>query len=119
MGSIECGAQVEKEKLWSYLDNYICYVLVSMGLEVNILLHCIAAVLFFYAANQSRNSTEFMISIIKTTFAKKTAFLATFDQVIKELVQNLKTLGNDSQTLESIARDFEAKNLFEGFSFEN
>ena len=113
MGDIACGVQAEKEKLWSYLDNYMCYVLVSMGLEVNIVLHCITAILFFYAANQGRSAIEFMISIIRTKFAKKAAFFQTFDQVVSELVQNLKTLGNDPQVLESMARDFEAKNLFE------
>jgi len=104
--------ELEKQKLLSYIDNYMCYVLVSMGLEVDVVLHCASAFLFFYAANANHAMIDFIVSVVRASYGKKPSFFERFDRVVGELVRNLKTLGNEAQLVDRISSGFEASRLF-------
>lgn len=112
MSELEFHNADQKKKLLSYVDNYMCYVLVNMGLEAHIALHCAAAMMFFFAANRSGGMVESLASIVRAQFIKKSSFFDIFNKVVAELAHNLKILGNDPRVVESVARDFEARSLF-------
>lgn len=112
MYALEVALSCDKDKLLAYIDNYMCYVLVNAGAEAHIALHCVVATLFFHEANRGSRAVEHLATALCAHFAKKQTFFALFDRVVSELAGNLKTLGNDAQTVESIAAEFASSRLF-------
>ena len=102
----------DKAKLLTYIDNYMCYVLVSADVKTHIALHCVTAALFFHKANRGSHVEEHLASAVSEHFSKKQAFSELFDRVVDELTLNLKTLGNDAKTVETIAAGFASSRFF-------
>lgn len=101
------------EQLYNYMDNYLFFIIVEGRKDSQVLLHCLAASLFYFEAQRHTRGIETTARILKDRFSVGPTFLRKFTRIIDQSVSDLKELGSDSSLIDHIATKIDLHSYLE------
>ena len=106
------GFDLNSEKFYYYIQNYILYLLIESTTNTSMLLNCLTASLFFFISQQNNRSIDIIINVIKQKFILNSVFLQKFTFLIDLTASNLKNLGTDETIIDTIVSKIDLRQFF-------
>lgn len=96
----------------TFLDNYMLYLLISVGCTPNVEYQFLAASLFFLETSHHRDVLDFLVGYIEVNHAIKPTFFKRFHDAVASLANHLVVLGIDPLIVKTVAVALEPQKLF-------
>ena len=110
--SLNSIKDLSSQKFYSYIQNYILYLLVEHRFKTSIQFSCFAAAIIFYAASNDNESVHVIATAMKKRYSVNSTFLEKFDYVIRNTASNLKILGTQAEFLDSVVSKIDLRYIF-------
>ena len=103
LGGIVALSNAQVVGFRAYITNYILYTLVESQTRSNTHFNCLVACLFFFQLHNNVRGLSAVISIFKISYKVNSPFLRRFKFLVKNIEKELSALGNNPDTIRSVA----------------
>ena len=112
LGLVKFGLNLHSRYFYNYMQNYLFYLLIVVNDQNNLLLHCLASSLFFFMSRNDNKRIHDIVFIIKHVYKINSGFLRKLEKLIGLTAKNLKILGNESDSVDKIAKKIDIRDFF-------
>ena len=112
MINVHFSFEMNSRKLYTYIHNYLLYLLIDTNESSDILLRCLTGSLFFFAVENNYQCIEIIAKTIKIEFLSAPKCLKDFINIYNNVAENLKYLGNDPHLVDKIISRLDIRNFF-------